>query len=128
MSLLFVCVVDVDVDVDVGVVDVDVVDVDVEAVDVDVAVLFVDEPYVCSSVAGSLCSTPKARYPQNCGVTVLINHENIYTCSHTCIHHRASANACTSLICVRICSCRHTCALRLHNRRIVFAFWVHSLI
>ena len=44
-----------------------VADVDVEDVDVDV--LFADDHYVCSSVAGSLCSTPKARYPQNCGVT-----------------------------------------------------------
>ena len=30
---------------------------------------FVDAHYVCSSVAGSLCSTHKAHYPQNCGVT-----------------------------------------------------------
>ena len=43
---------------------VDVVDVDVEDVDVDVDVLFADDHYVCSSVAGLLCSTPKACYPQ----------------------------------------------------------------
>ena len=42
--------------------------VDVEDVDVDVDV-FVDDHYVCSSVAGLLCSTSKARYPDNCGVT-----------------------------------------------------------
>ena len=30
---------------------------------------FVDAHYVCSSVAGSLCSTHTAYYPQNCGVT-----------------------------------------------------------
>ena len=29
---------------------------------------FVDDHYVCSSVAGSLCSAQKAHYPQNCGV------------------------------------------------------------
>ena len=48
------------------VVDVDSVDVDDVDVDIDV---FVDDHYVCSSVAGLLCNTPKARYPQNCGVT-----------------------------------------------------------
>ena len=46
-------------------VDVDVGGVHV-ALDIDV---FVDDHYVCSSVAGLLCNTPKARYPQNCGVT-----------------------------------------------------------
>ena len=30
---------------------------------------FVDDDYVCSSVEGMLCSTPKAPYSQNCGVT-----------------------------------------------------------
>ena len=29
----------------------------------------VDGHYVCSSVAGSLCNTHKAHYPQNSGVT-----------------------------------------------------------
>ena len=48
----------------VDVVDVDVVNVDVEDFDVDVDVLFADDHYVCSSVAGLLCSTPKACYPQ----------------------------------------------------------------
>ena len=45
------------------------VDADVEDGDVDVDVLFVDAHYVCSSVAGSLCSAHKARYPRNCGIT-----------------------------------------------------------
>ena len=53
-------VVAVDVDVDVGGVNV--------ALDVDIDV-FVDDHYVCSSVAGLPCNIPKARYPQNCGVT-----------------------------------------------------------
>ena len=30
---------------------------------------FADDNYGCSSVPGWLCSTPKAQYPQNCGVT-----------------------------------------------------------
>ena len=49
------------------VVDVDVVDVDGDVVDVDV--FFADDNYGCSFVPGWLCSTPKAQYPQNCGVT-----------------------------------------------------------
>ena len=58
-------VVHVDIDVDVDAVAVDVVGVE----DVDVDVLFVDDDYVCSSVAGWLCSAHKAHYPQNFGVT-----------------------------------------------------------
>ena len=30
---------------------------------------FADDNYGCSFVPGWLCSTPKAQYPQNCGVT-----------------------------------------------------------
>ena len=45
----------------VNVVDIDVVNVDVEDVDVDV--LFADDHYVCSSVAGSLCSRRCATDP-----------------------------------------------------------------
>ena len=41
----------------------------VAVVAVDAVDVFVDDHYVCSSVAGLLCNTPKARYPQNCGVT-----------------------------------------------------------
>ena len=32
---------------------------------------FADDDYGCSFVPGWLCSTPKAHYPQDCGVTVL---------------------------------------------------------